>query len=538
MSDITLNDVALAQALGQFQQGNLDAAQRQFLQILENDGRNPDALYFMALIDQQCGRTEVAEHRANDLLRVKPNDGKALNLLGTILISQGRLEEAAAHFDNGLKHDDNNPNLYVNAAICQIGLGNPDAGIELCKRALKIKPDYANAWNILGNAHLGKSDFDAAADAFRSALDQHPAFIEARFNLGRALLEADKPDEALEHFEQVLEQAPENVHALTCKADILAIRYHDSDAAELYQQALALNPKHAPAHIGLGKLNRRLGNLEQALVCFKQAIDLNPNSIEALMYTGETFRKMRHNEAAAAAFHDVLDIDPDNAQAKFHLATVDDAETPDKPGREYVRKLFDEFAGSYDESLRNIEYSGPQQLLALAEHHLEDAAAGKLDILDLGCGTGLSGLQFRKLARHMKGIDISPQMVEAAQKTGVYDALEVNELLDALVRHQNDTDLALAADAFPYIGDLESVFLSVSSVLRPGGLFLFSVETHDDADDFKLGTTARYSHSDNYLRQLAGRRKLDVLACEQTTYRMESGKPVPGLVVALRKPAA
>lgn len=536
MSEINLSDVAIAQAVGQFQQGNLEEAQRLFLQILNNDAQNPDALYFMALIDQQSGRIEVAEHRAAELLVLKPNDGKALNLLGTILMSQGRLEEAYGHFSDGIHHDQDNPMLHVNAAICQIGLGNPDESIELCKSALKLRADYANAWNILGNAYLGKSDYDAAADAFRNALEKQPGFLEAHFNLGRALLEAGKPDEALEQFGEVLEQAPENVHALTCKADILATRYQDKEAADLYEQALNLNPEHTPAHTGLGKLYRRLGRLDEAMACFKQAIDLNPDSIEALTFAGETFRKMGNHEAAAAAFRDVLEIDPENAQAKFHLATVDESVTPAKPDPEYVRRLFDEFAETYDESLQKIEYNGPEQLLALAEQHLPAGMAGSLDILDLGCGTGLSGQQFKKLARRMKGIDISQQMVDTARETGAYDELEVSELLDALVRHQKDTDIAVAADAFPYIGDLESVFLSVTSALRPGGLFLFTVETHDDKEDYRLSRTARYSHSDKYLKDLATRRGLELLACERTTYRKESGKPVPGLIVALRKP--
>lgn len=538
MKKANLSDVAMGQAVGKYQQGDLDGAQREFLKILEYDPKNPDALYFAALVDQQAGRAEVAEHRANDLLLVKPRDGKALNLLGTILMSQGRLDEASGHFTDGIRDDSNNTALHVNLAICQLGLGNTDKSIDHCKSALKIDPDHANAWNIMGNAWLGKSDFERAADAFRAALEKQPGFMDARFNLGKALLEAGKPDAAAEHFEAVIEQAPENVHALTGMADVLVAGHHYSEAEDLYQQALSLNSNFAPAHAGLGKLYRRLGRHNEALACFKPAIELNPNNIEALMFTGEIFRKMGKHEAAAAAFRDVLDIDPDNVQAKFHLATVEESGAPSKPDPDYVRRLFDEFAETFDDSLKTVEYNAPEQLRKLAEQYLPEGAAGSLDMLDLGCGTGLGGLQFRNLASKLVGIDISPQMVEAARQRGIYDELEVRELLDALVRHQDDTDLALAADTFPYIGDLESVFLSVSSVLRPGGLFLFTVETHDEEDNFKLGNTARYSHSNNYIMQLAGRRKFDVLACERTTYRMESGKPVPGLVVALRKPAA
>lgn len=538
MTETNLNDITIAKAVDHYRQGNLEEAQKLFLNVLNNDAGNPDGLYFMALIDHQSGRSEVAEHRARELLRIKPGDGKARNLLGTILMGQRKLEEANEQFEKGLKQEKKDPVMYVNAGICQIGLGNPDKSIELCKHALKISPDYVNAWNILGNACLGKSDYAAAADAFRKALELQPGFLEARFNLGRALLEAGNADEALANFETVLEQSPDNVHALTCKADVLAARKALAEAVGLYRQALEKNPGFAPAHTGLGKLMHQLGRPNEALASLKQAIELNPNNIEALVFAGDSFRKLGNLEAAAAAYRDVLAIDPQNAQARFQLAAVEGKDTPAKADPDYVRKLFDEFSGTFDESLQQVAYNGPEQLLALAEQHVPEEVVGELDVLDLGCGTGLSGLQFSRLSRHLKGIDISPQMVEEARKRGVYDEIVVSELLDALVKHQGDTDVAVAADTFPYLGDLESVFLSVSSALRSGGLFLFCVETHDDDSDYRLSSTARYSHSGSYIRELAKRRNLDVLSCELSSYRMESGEPVKGLMVALRKPAA
>src|SRR3546814_6006397 len=60
-------------------------------------------------------------------------------------------------------------------------------------------------------------------------------------------------------------------------------------------------------------------------------------------------------------------------------------------------------------------------------------------ILDLGCGTGLAGEAF-------KGVDLSPGMVIRARKRGIYDALSVAELTDALQRTERRFDLVLAAD--------------------------------------------------------------------------------------------
>ncbi|KAK2672918.1 hypothetical protein RAB80_010461 [Fusarium oxysporum f. sp. vasinfectum] len=54
-------------------------------------------------------------------------------------------------------------------------------------------------------------------------------------------------------------------------------------------------------------------------------------------------------------------------------------------------------------------------------------------ILDAGCGTGLVGEALTKLgASNLHGIDLSPGMLEVAERTGVYRSLDVANLAEAL----------------------------------------------------------------------------------------------------------
>ncbi len=532
---MNITDLMLSQAVESYKKGDIDKAQSQFLSLLNIDPKDPDALYFMAMIDHSSGRSEVAEHRANDLLLQKPTDAKALNLLGTILMSQGKTTEALVHFEKGIKHNKKDPVLRVNAAICNIGEANPEASINLCKEAISLKPDYANAYNILGNAFMGKSDMENAAKSFEQALEIKPEFHDAHFNLGISLFELNRYDEAETCFDAVLQAKPDSLHALTRKADVLLINNMVAEAGALYQQAIEINESFSPAYVGRGKVFQQMKKYDEALSNFKRAFELNPQNIEALMNIGDSFRMKGQTDAAEAAYNDILAIAPENAQAKFHLAAVQDAPAPAKPDGDYVKRLFDEFAVNFDKSLNDVSYDAPQQLLELVRQYIPNASEASLDILDMGCGTGLSGLQFKPMAKSLKGIDISPRMLSAASKRGIYDELEENEILTALVRHQNDIDIAVSADTFPYFGDLESVFLAVTSALRTQGLFMFTVETHDGDEDYLLGQTVRYSHSRHYIEGLAKRRGLELLTCNDTVYRKESGKDVDGLVVVLRK---
>src|SRR5262249_20342126 len=129
----------------------------------------------------------------------------------------------------------------------------------------------------------------------------------------------------------------------------------------------------------------------------------------------------------------------------------------------YVQHLFDQFSADYDaRMIGQLGYRAPSILRELA--NLVIAPEKPLSILDLGCGTGLSGAAFRDMASRLDGIDLSPKMIEQARARGIYDSLAVADIDTALA--QGDTyDLILAADTLVYFGDLEHVFANAAHAL-------------------------------------------------------------------------
>jgi predicted TPR repeat methyltransferase len=155
-----------------------------------------------------------------------------------------------------------------------------------------------------------------------------------------------------------------------------------------------------------------------------------------------------------------------------------------------------------------------------------------LAVLDLGCGTGLSGEAFRDRAARLDGIDLSPAMVEKARARGIYRSLSVGDIESGL--GEAVYDLVLAADTLVYLGDLEPVMRSVAGALKTAGFFLFTVEAKD-GEGFELGPKRRWRHSDSYLRSLAGRYGFDIAGFMTCVPRMEAHAAVNGFAVALRK---
>ncbi len=200
----------------------------------------------------------------------------------------------------------------------------------------------------------------------------------------------------------------------------------------------------------------------------------------------------------------------------------------------YVRHLFDQFATDYDQRMiGQLGYSAPQILRVLADMVM--AGRDSLAILDLGCGTGLTGVAFADIAYRLDGIDLSPAMIEKARSRNLYDLLAVADIETWLREGGADYDLILAADTLVYLGDLEPVFAGAANRLKLDGFFLFTVEANP-GEGFKLGPKRRWRHAEAYLRDLAdfipGFDVAGLVACAP---RHEANVPVEGFAVALSR---
>ena len=151
--------------------------------------------------------------------------------------------------------------------------------------------------------------------------------------------------------------------------------------------------------------------------------------------------------------------------------------------------------------LGQLGYCAPRILRELVAVVAPDIGKNSLAILDLGCGTGLTGMAFKDLAQRLDGIDLSPAMIEKARERGIYDNLTADDIVNLTTR-TDFYDVVLAADTLVYLGDLSRVLEVSYAALKPDGLFLFSAEKRDGAG-YDLGPKRRWRHSEEYLRDEA-----------------------------------
>ena len=406
--------------------------------------------------------------------------------------------------------------------------------IALYRQLLAQDPDRADAHYNLANALKSNGQLAQAIDAYHMAIATKPDYIEAWGNLGIAFHEARNLTSAVFAFNAVIKLTPNDPLAHNALANALRDQGHYQAALDSYQRALALRPNYAIAHNNLGKLLHDLGRIPQAIEHYHLAINADPDRSEPYQNLGIAYEKLNQTQQAIDMYRKALARGVAAPEAHYHMAALTGTDVPDAAPTAHILQLFNHFADTFDERLTKLHYQAPQLLLNALTVALASCQCS-LDIIDLGCGTGLCAPLLKPFAKTLLGVDLSPNMIEKARQRNLYTTLITADILSALHNHPNSFDLAIAADVLIYFGNLAPLFTAIHTALRPNALFAFSIESNPDPTDFTLRPTRRYAHSEPYLRRLAAQHHFDILSLTPGTLREESTHPVPGLIAILRR---
>ena len=388
----------------------------------------------------------------------------------------------------------------VREGAARQAIGDEQGAIALYRRAFELEPNEPNGLNLLGIIARQRGDLEAALTLSSRAVAANPdspVFLAAR---GATLAEAGQLEEAVMVLARVV----------------------------------SLRPADAISRRNLGQALCALGRVGEAMPHLREAVALTPADPEAQLALAHGLREAGAPGAAEAARRALSAGGAVGAQARFLLASLGEGKVPARPPESYVRNLFDTYAPRFEAELTgNLAYRTPEALADLLRG-AGPAPDGALDVLDLGCGTGLSGQAIRPWARHMTGVDLSPRMLDIARRRGIYEALEEAELVTFLAARRNAYDLLVAADVLNYLGDLAPALNAMAAALRPGGQAAFSIETGEGAP-YALGEGMRYRHDPAHVLALAAATRLSPVARGEVVLREERGAPVPGTLLVLRR---
>jgi len=514
------------------QQGKRADARDFAAKAVAADAGNVEALLVLADCQAHAGELSAALDGYDRIIALEPRIAEVHNNRGLVLHRLARPAEALASCDHAIALSPNLSDAHVNRGNALHALGRDDEALAAYDHALVLSPNRVEAHLGRGNVLCEESRHEEALMAYDLALALKPDFAAAWLGRGNLMSKTKRHDEALAAYDKTLALDPHLAEAELGRGNVLRERKRHDEALRAYDAALKFKPDLAEAFLGRGDALYDLKRYGEALVAFDLAIALKSDLSNAWLGRGDVLRVTGRGPDAIAAYRRALALGGNAVLITYYLAALGAEPSPGLSPQTYIASLFDMYADTFDRDLiDNLNYQSPRLLAQIIARTVP--AGARLDILDIGCGTGLMGEGLRALKRTLTGVDLSPNMLEEARRRGVYDRLVESDIVAFLDMQTDQFDLIVSTDVFIYIGDLSKVFAGVRRALRTGGLFCFSVEAIDEGD-FVLRPTLRYAHSQPYLSRLAGRNGFVVMTIEPHAVRREGQTSIAGYNIVMR----
>ena len=512
------------------------------------------SLYNQGQFDDILSRSEL-------LIKEYPNTPNIHNILGAISFKRGDTEAALKYFRREIEINPCHSYAYNNLGAVLINLKKNKEAQTIIQESIKLQPNYAEAYNNLGNCFKEQKKYGQAIKNYKKVLELKPNYYEAYENLGIVLGKNNKNNQAEKVLKILIKKNPEYANAYKCLGvtlinlkkfeeakkvikkfiqikpesdegyNILGIVLTNSkkfeEAKKVLNHALKINPNNADVYFNLGNLysSKKLSKI--AIEYFEKALHFDPGNAETYYLLGINFTNIGYLKKGAENFKRCLKINS-NHKTALHLYNSLSGYNSKRPSDEYIVGLFDFYAENFEKSLiDNLDYSVPKEI----KHLLSKKSLGS--ILDLGCGTGLVGLELKNSLSYLEGVDLSKAMIGEAKKKKVYNKLVQSEITQYLKKQTLNFDYFIAADVFVYVGDLFEVFRLIKDRNTKSGNLIFSIEENLN-NNYHLEKTGRYSHSKNYIKYLCKKLHFSVVYEKKINIRKGDNKYINGLLYNLK----
>jgi tetratricopeptide (TPR) repeat protein len=284
-------------------------------------------------------------------------------LLGAAEQAAGRLDSAAAAFEQALDWAPDIGPGYVHLGEIRLLQGRPEEAETVLRKALQT-PAGAAARSLLGQAALARHDFKAAVEHLEAALaaapeanrlhhplalayrglgdrakaEQHLAlagqvglkppdpWLDALANLwvgervavmrGRVAAQAGRYADAAQEFRKALTAQPDSVEARVNLGSVLALAGDRTGAVEQLREVLKRDPANVTAHFNLGSLLADSAPGE-ARPHLEAVVAARPSDAEARRLLAQTLRDSGRPEEALPHYKRAIELEPGDETARL-----------------------------------------------------------------------------------------------------------------------------------------------------------------------------------------------------------------------------
>lgn len=297
-------------------------AERHLHRAVQLARRDAEALRLLARAHEALRRDPDAKDDLLAILRIDPDDDRALLSLGRIAVRQGDLPGAREWFHRYVRGAPDPAGAHVRIAFQWLEARHGAEALAVARAGVEAAGPDPRLRFAEGLALQELRRWPEAAQALGAVpADAREVFVSARVALAEALSRTGRHAEAERALEAPLAAQPGDVRLLTMRATVLDRAGRASDSVALLRKAVAEHERTGPdgdlpeLQVALADSLARSGRHDEAVSVLRAALSSRPREEDLLFALGAAYERAGQVELAVAQMRALLAVNPDHAEA-------------------------------------------------------------------------------------------------------------------------------------------------------------------------------------------------------------------------------
>ena len=472
-------EISFDGVLADFEAGLFEQAEIGCRLLIGTQSNDPDVYHLLGAVLCKLDRLEEAVDAFQQATELAPDDGEVFANLGAALEAQGDFVAAENAYCHALELGETDIEILYGAALAAKMSGKIDKAVKLLETLAQQHKNDLRTWNLLAVCRMETGNVKGAARAFKHLLKIEPDDLNILGNYAVVLAKLGRRDEAKVIFEKAVSQPTVDASCLLNFGMLLQEGGEDRQALKMYQRAAERDPESSLICEAFAKLARRHRLDDRVIEHLTETVSKHPALDFAWFYLAVAFLAKGDLRLGSNAMSRYLELDPfDRLGGRLKLGASGVEDIPDRPTTAYLKNFYRIRAHTWDETVKE-NYNGHELILTAVEESVREIGCDG-HVLDAGCGSGSLGKRLRSLVKRLDGVDISPEMAAVAESKGVYEVIEVADLVDFLSRKHEAYDLIVSAAVLFHFRALDKVLTVMANALRRSGQLIFTVFKSSD----------------------------------------------------------
>jgi len=277
----------------------------------------------------QVGREKVAAKRWKEAvnmlkraLNVDRGNGIAMALLAIAYLHQRKFEDAQKFMRRALEAAPMEPEVHLHHGKLLHNFGEMDQSANAYTHALRINPQYSDAYRELAVLLIDAGVLDQAMEALIMAIKLNPQDALAFYHLGLIKKMQGQDAEAIDAYGMAVAIKPDYAEAHVNLAKIAIDRGKLELGERACRKAIESDPKLAQAYVNLGMVLREQKKIDEALVYAKQSVELDPRNGAAQSNLGNVYMDLERYKEALSCFRRAMEFQPSFATSYFNYGNA------------------------------------------------------------------------------------------------------------------------------------------------------------------------------------------------------------------------